>query len=308
MFICSSRCASVVFAALEDRAGPYLFRTYNNEGEIGSEPENAGPAQSCEIWQAARATSAAPGYLKPISIGKKEPDGSLGVERPMYIDGAVACNDPTHELIKEIKTHRGWHPGKELGVGLVLTLGTGYKPTTKVKARGFAASHFRRLSNTLKTHLLRPGIAEKKMKKDARIHSFHYSKWDGGLEMEAVSLDDSRAKTFSRMSEWTKDYMNQPEIIGRSENEGDLWKVATSLVEERRKRLLKTSKEWERFAFCNTYRCPLATCPVKPSIFNSWHEAKDHTLEHHCDWEGFEIHIQAVPPCLRGPWCHDGPS
>lgn len=297
-----------MFAVLEDREGPYLFRTYKNEEVVGSVPENDGPPQDCEIWEAARATSAAPRYLKPISIGKKDQNGFPGVKRPVFVDGAMACNDPTPQLIKEIQTHRRWHRGEELGVGLVLTLGTGYKPTTKAKARGIVANHLRRLASTFKTHLLRPGKAERRMRRYAKDYDFSYSKWHGGPQIEAVSLDDCRAKTFKKMAEWTEDYMNQPEIIWRSENEGDLWKVATTLVEERRKRLLKTGKEWERFASCNTYRCPLTTCTEKPNIFDSRKSAEDHIAHHHHDWKGFQTYIEVVSPCLRGPWCHDAPS
>lgn len=229
---------------------------------------------------------------------------------PVYIDGAMACNDPTPQLIKELKTHRRWHTGQELGVKLVLTLGTGHKPTKKVKARGFAASHFGRYSNTLKTHLLKHGKAEEKMLKYKKMHGFAYFKWDGGLQIEAVSLDDCKAKTFSKMSEWTDAYMNQPAIVGKAgrENDGELWEVATSLVEERRNRLLRSQRKWARFASCNTYRCPLSTCLKKPNIFYSRQEVENHIMHQHNSSPEMLAGIEVVSPCLRGPWCHEVPE
>lgn len=316
-FACSPTCTSVVFAALEDKPGSYLFRTYENKAVPGSEPQNAGPPEDCQIWEAARATSAAPRYLKPMPIERKRPIdatlGPLGDQTPVYIDGAVACNDPTPDLIKEIRTHRRWHPGQpgqDLGVKLVLTLGTGQKPTTKVKAGGLAAIYLKRFANTLETHLLKPGRAEKKMPKYVEEHKFAYFKWDGGLQVEAISLDDCKAKTFEKMAEWTQDYMSRPEISGSSgkESDGQLWKVATSLVEERRNRLLKSKREWERFASCVTYRCPLARCPNHPNIFNSMQGVEEHIKAHHSTWAEFDSHIVEVPPCLRGPWCHETPE
>lgn len=306
----------MVFSALPHTPGPYLFRTYKNEPEPGDgfEPEYGGPPEDCQIWEAARATSAAPGYLKSIKIKKRVlVDNIQVVQNPAYIDGAMACNDPTYDLMKEIKVHRRWRPGQpweDLGIKLVLTLGTGLKPTTKVKARGLAATYAGELSSTVKAHILRPGRTEKKMRKHANRHGFDYFKWDGGLQIEAVSLDDCKPKTFKRMSEWTHDYMSRPEIVGKPgmEKGGELWKVAISLVEERRKRLLKTEREWARYASCNTYKCPLGPCAERPNLFNSEQEVEGHVVDHHPSINGLRGLCSVVPPCLRGPWCHETPT
>jgi hypothetical protein len=243
-----------------------------------------------------------------MAIERRRP-GPLGDQTQVFIDGAVACNDPTPDLIKEIRTHRRWRigSGRSLGVKLVLTLGTGQKPTTKVKDGGSDATYFRRVSDAIKTHVLRPGRAERKMPKYADENGFAYFKWDGGLEVEAISLDDCRAKTFKKMTKSTNEYMDRPEIKGERDKDGELWKVATKLVEERRNRLLRSEREWKRFAWCDTYRCPLDGCPNPPHLFNSMQGAENHIRAHHHDWPAFEDHIVVVPPCLRGPWCHETP-
>jgi len=49
---------------------PVLFRSY----------ESHEPHSNCKIWEAARATSAAPNFFKRIEIGRAQPyiDGGLG--------------------------------------------------------------------------------------------------------------------------------------------------------------------------------------------------------------------------------------
>ena len=66
-------------------AGPTLFRTY----DVAKNKE-----YNCTIWEAARATSAAPTFFKRIKIG---PPNSA-VE---YVDAALGFNNPIKEVIAE---------------------------------------------------------------------------------------------------------------------------------------------------------------------------------------------------------------
>lgn len=67
---------------------PRRFRTY---------PVRALGSANCEIWEAARATSAAPTFFKRIAIS----DGSGGKEE--FIDGGLRCNNPTKQVLEEPK-------------------------------------------------------------------------------------------------------------------------------------------------------------------------------------------------------------
>ncbi|CAK7244229.1 MAG: hypothetical protein STHCBS139747_005765 [Sporothrix thermara] len=67
------------------RAGPTLFRTYHVR-------ENA--TFDCMIWEASRATSAAPLYFDPISIGY------AGMQAA-YIDGGLGYNNPIEQVLEE---------------------------------------------------------------------------------------------------------------------------------------------------------------------------------------------------------------
>ncbi|XDG06881.1 hypothetical protein ABKA04_006496 [Annulohypoxylon sp. FPYF3050] len=66
------------------------------------------------IWEAARATTAAPSYFPPMKIIR-------GNETRSFIDGAMGCNNPGFELVDEAVALYG----KERVVGCFLSLGTG---------------------------------------------------------------------------------------------------------------------------------------------------------------------------------------
>lgn len=83
------------------RDQPKLFRTYQ------SRETNAVP--DCKIWEAIRATSAAPTFFDSITINDLT-----------YVDGGFGCNNPCIEVYEEAR--KIW-PNREIGV--ILSLGTG---------------------------------------------------------------------------------------------------------------------------------------------------------------------------------------
>ena len=104
-------------AALNLRAGiPHLFRTY---------PAPKNRTSNCTIWEAARATTAAPAFFKPIVIG--EP----GASHP-YIDGGVGCNNPIAQVLEEAELI---FPDRH--VACVISIGAGQADTICIpKPRG----------------------------------------------------------------------------------------------------------------------------------------------------------------------------
>jgi len=78
---------------------PTLFRTYQAR-EI---PLN------CKIWEAARATSAAPTFFKPMMIGREQP----------FVDGGLGSNNPSHLLLDEANDLFGSRQ-----IGCLLSIGT----------------------------------------------------------------------------------------------------------------------------------------------------------------------------------------
>ena len=88
-------------------AAAYRMRTYNTD---------TADAFSGRIWEAARATSAAPTFFQPIIIN--------GVK---YGDGGTGWNNPTAEAIAE--AHHIW-PGRP--IGCLLSLGTGLEKANQL--------------------------------------------------------------------------------------------------------------------------------------------------------------------------------
>ncbi|KAF8573609.1 FabD/lysophospholipase-like protein [Ramaria rubella] len=88
--------------------GPRLFRTYET-------PKYA--TFNCTIWEAARATSAAPTFFKRIVIG---PPGSS----EHYIDGGIGCNNPIKQVLEEAEVI---FPGRK--VACIISIGTGQPQT-----------------------------------------------------------------------------------------------------------------------------------------------------------------------------------
>ncbi|RDW62196.1 hypothetical protein BP6252_11629 [Coleophoma cylindrospora] len=86
------------------RTGPRLFRTYKVR-------ENA--SFNCTIWEACRATSAAPAYFAPIKIGHEG-------EQETFVDGGLGYNNPIEQVLEEA---RRVFPRRK--VACVVSIGTG---------------------------------------------------------------------------------------------------------------------------------------------------------------------------------------
>jgi len=82
--------------------------------------ENLGPIK---IWQAARATSAAPGFFPPITIGMWD-----------YVDGALGANNPSNEILDAAASI--WAGGEiEDQIECFVSIGFGIQIGSKISAR-----------------------------------------------------------------------------------------------------------------------------------------------------------------------------
>lgn len=85
--------------------GSHHFRTY-------AVPKDE--TYNCKIWEAARATSAAPTYFPRIEIGPLN-------RKQAFIDAGVGCNNPTNEVIQECELIYG----SDAKVACIVSIGTG---------------------------------------------------------------------------------------------------------------------------------------------------------------------------------------
>ncbi|KAI3320729.1 FabD/lysophospholipase-like protein [Xylariaceae sp. AK1471] len=288
-------CKTVVFSKKDGQNdAPYLFRSYevNDKPELGLSADNPGPAADYEIWQVGRATSAAPPYLKPMNIN--------GVK---YVDGAIGYNDPTHQLFQDVLVSESAPRGTRNVISLVLTLGTGLRPTVKERAKGIMSQRYvkraKKIFHWLEGTVTGTGQVERIMQSEARLHQFHYHKWNGGNEVGALSLDNCKEGVFDDMTEWINAYMSQ------ANRPNELTEIATMLVAQRRERYRQAQDHWERFAFCTKTPCLLQGCTYE---FNTRGQVKEHVISSH---KGvFDIskldetidRVRLIEPWMRGPW------
>ncbi|KAF8961379.1 hypothetical protein BDZ97DRAFT_1208591 [Flammula alnicola] len=90
---------------------PVLFRTYQSrETHV-----------DCKIWEAARATSAAPTFFKRIEIGREQP----------FIDGGLGHNNPSRVVLEEANALFGTRQ-----IGCLVSIGTGQADIISIKKPG----------------------------------------------------------------------------------------------------------------------------------------------------------------------------
>lgn len=98
-----------------DQAAPQLFRSYPSK-----DPKD-GPDR--EIWEAARATTAAPTYFPPMTIKDDERGEPSRKKAPSdtYVDGALRYNNPSKYMLREARDLFG----EQRRLGCLLSIGTG---------------------------------------------------------------------------------------------------------------------------------------------------------------------------------------
>lgn len=98
----------VANSAANADAPPVLFRSYERKGQGAAE---------CHIWQAARATSAAPSFFKPMRIEIPRPGR-------FYVDGGLRYNNPSKLVLDEAR--HLWPTVKRF---CLVSIGTGRQQT-----------------------------------------------------------------------------------------------------------------------------------------------------------------------------------
>ena len=108
----------IITSVVGDVIPPVLHLMCNYRDEYDIYTKQSIPPSERMVWQAARASSAAPFYFKPFE--------------DQLVDGGVMANNPTLDALAEI-VDEGRKESKEIKVGLVLSIGTGFAPFEKVK-------------------------------------------------------------------------------------------------------------------------------------------------------------------------------
>ncbi|KAG6902391.1 hypothetical protein C0995_000596 [Termitomyces sp. Mi166 len=110
-------------------AHPCLFRSY---------PVRANQGYNATIWEAVRATSAAPTFFKRISVGT--------APKEEFVDGGLRCNNPTDELFREAQSVYG----RERAIACIMSIGAGHPRMIALrKPKGFQRLFWTKLLKAL---------------------------------------------------------------------------------------------------------------------------------------------------------------
>ena len=126
----NSKCPTFVVAtpALNADGPPKLFRSYQCRGHN---------SDTCTIWEAGRATSAAPSFFKPVYINSPPPSR-------IFIDGGLAHNNPSELALSEAE--RIWPDVRRF---CLVSIGTGRQKSVKFIEKSIAETEEPPLERTL---------------------------------------------------------------------------------------------------------------------------------------------------------------
>lgn len=147
------------------------------------------PADTCEIWEAGRATSAAPSYFPPIKL--KDEHGQLR----SYIDGGLGYNNPCKELLNEAREVFG----AEHTIGCFLSIGTG-----RDKNAGFQdVRRFGSAYDAFKAIALSSEQAHRELEEYFSITPGVYYRFNAGARLVGSNGDEDFVKQVA-LEDWQK--------------------------------------------------------------------------------------------------------
>lgn len=186
------KCRVFVCTTQEHTNRTKLLRSYNPIGDfrISRRP--------LKIWEAARATSAAPLYFKPMTIK------SSGISQT-FSDGAFHDNNPINQVMNECYRI---DPGRK--VGCVISLGTGVKASEGPKGSShlitLAISLAEEASNCDRTHRLFTGTRDGGSLADEQ----RYFRFSVGNNLDQVNIDEWESP--STIQDYVDDYAKEHRV------------------------------------------------------------------------------------------------
>ncbi|PVI05712.1 FabD/lysophospholipase-like protein [Periconia macrospinosa] len=264
----------------------YLFRSYDHEKKevpsylqpqdhastghpaITAESKNFGQADTLEIWQVARAATAAPLFFRPIKITQSTIDGENATH---FSDGGFGhTNNPTDEGRREIESLHG-----QCNIGMIVSIGT---------ARGTKVHGKNRLFNLFRDSIYKAtdpeAVHEMLVKLDhlkGRYWRLNDRKTDMNVQLDewepsGTFVKNPGQKTLKRI----RDHFNQ--WASDSQNATYMRKCARQLVYRRISRANYVSL-WEAYAIGAVFMCNLIACPN--TKFDSEHDLARHLCDDH---------------------------
>ena len=259
---CRTIVSSIKSTQNNDVQTPFLFRSYDkpkpkppNPSVEGLERRPSKP-DTFAIWQVARATSAAPSYFKPVRLNNNQ-----------YYDAAVDLNNPSWEVVKEVRLLTG---GSFDAIDVLLSVGGGNARVNKTKSKFGGGSLEKDLGDI-------SDVVHNKVRSESE-NLFKYYRLDVEDGLQDVRLDEWKPKssgktTLQRIREATARYLQKKEVRSQCQE------CAVALVRLRMQRA--RTMRWECFATGTRYKCPKDDCPYPAMRFRKRNDLMDHLRMQH---------------------------
>jgi hypothetical protein len=186
-----------------DRPGHVFFSTYLE-----------GPPY-VYMWEAARATSAAPTYFPPfrVPLTPEYADGLSG-ESIGLIDGGVFANNPAAYVLGLVKSTEHFQRGKPHDLThpmLLLSLGTGRVPSTTTFEEAWGRGALRWIGPLIDILLSDPGVEDEA--RGLMSLSDHYFRLQPQIaDASAARLDNVDPENIQRLKDTATAYLQEPQI------------------------------------------------------------------------------------------------
>ncbi|KAI4251291.1 MAG: hypothetical protein LQ352_004938 [Teloschistes flavicans] len=275
------RCRTIVCSNRSDLSAkitaPYVFRSYQHPIRPPHEPflypRNPGDSSEFDIWEVARATSAAPSYFKSTTLYEYR-----------YFDAAININNPSLEVYNEVSLLNKAHES----VDLLLSLGTGNAKGNTTKAKHSLQSLQRELRDI-------SDLVHHKIVDASKKASFSYYRWDVQGGLQDVRLDEwkptsSGQNTRDRIERATVRYLSDPAVVEQ------IRECASTLVNARM--LRAQTMRWESYATGTRYRCPIKGCQFPSLRFQNRNELMDHLQTVHGKAPPDAVNFQEIQTLL----------
>lgn len=237
-------------------------------------------AQQLEVWQVARAATAAKFYFEPLKIENARSGGFTE-----FTDGGFGqANNPTRTGKQEIEDLHGY-----TSIGIVVSVGTARKLKEDAKKATFFSTipdSAREFADTATD----PEIIHNEMQREHANHNeFPYYRLNhpGGLQTELDEWEPKR-KMYNKKDDGAKTIADMESAFAKWAAKRDsirqLQECADALVARRRERM--TTGKWERYATGSHFECRVRGCD--PGDFFDRHQFMSHLSDNHL-FEGDEL-------------------
>lgn len=249
-------------------------------GEKGKSRLNYEKAQEFEIWQVARAATAAPLYFEPLKVERARSSGHI-----LFTDGGFShTNNPTRTGKSEIKVRRG-----SGSIGIVVSVGTARKKKEENDSAWVRfVNKIPREMRGMAHELSDPEAVHDDMLQEQGFPYYRLNHPDG-LDVELDRWEpkqnffskDAGSKTITTIRNAFAHCACDTKIMNQFRS------CAMALVDCRRKRM-NTSK-WERYATGARYQCRVEDCDFEDCYegddFREHLRSEHTTPEHYMDQE-----------------------